>query len=319
MYAKLTSWENRIGKTPYLYGNLERTFYAFKMNQTPPGLADMWNPNNKTTKPFVSSGFTYFILNTMVGIGAKKEKVRRVHIRFALIPMDMEVPRPEVVSIYPNYISRVVGVINSVENIERQKQYGLKGKSSAGISISDHLQTGGTAFLNIFRKTSATKKITATLPNEVLITNASGAGIHATWEFYRGEGVQEVGQYDLEIIFRIYDFNAEKILGKGHYCIDWNIEVNGRKLIDHDYDCENAFWNIEVNGRKLMDHTDDNKVKWNIEVKKKEIETQEDYEKRRWGLIVKDEPEADKRLLRPLYLVNTGNDDSLVSFLNKQG
>jgi hypothetical protein len=47
------------------------------------------------------------------------------------------------------------------------------------------------------------KDISSILPNEILITDASGVGNHVVWEFYRGEGIQDVGQYNLEIIFRI--------------------------------------------------------------------------------------------------------------------
>ena len=45
------------------------------------------------------------------------------------------------------------------------------------------------------------KDISSILPNEILITDASGVGNHVVWEFYRGEGIQDVGQYNLEIIF----------------------------------------------------------------------------------------------------------------------
>jgi hypothetical protein len=38
--------------------------------------------------------------------------------------------------------------------------------------------------------------------------------------------------------------------------VDWNVEVNGKRLIDHKIDFEGK-WNVKVNGRRLMDRKGD--------------------------------------------------------------
>ena len=48
---------------------------------------------------------------------------------------------------------------------------------------------------------------------------------------FRGDGIEDVGQYDLEIIFRVKKDMVEKIDEKKlRYCIDWNLEINGKNI-----------------------------------------------------------------------------------------
>lgn len=312
---KKTKIENLSTTDKYyknLYGNLERTFYAFMINELPQ-MPDMWDSNNnKRTKSLFKADYTYFIINTMVGVGSsagsKKgstdyEKIEKVHIRFALMPMAEDIPEPEIILIYPNYVSKIVGEIDSRKDTESGRRYGLTGRGTGGFT-SSNFQLGLTAFFNLFKSSSVSRKITSTLPNEILITNASGSGTHAIWEFHRGEGIQDVGQYNLEIIFRI-PLCSDKIQpgnkvqpGKGSYCINWNIQINERKLIDHEYDIKNEKWNIKVNGMKLMDHTDNPKqeVKWNTQIKEFDDIMHREYKD--WDLT----------LLRPINLVKSSED-----------
>ena len=60
--------------------------------------------------------YSYFVIKTAVGVGAKgKNNIKRVHIRFRLIPMNKEIRDPEVVSIYPQSISQLAGQRKSFE------------------------------------------------------------------------------------------------------------------------------------------------------------------------------------------------------------
>jgi len=274
-----------------IYGNLERTFYAFMIDNLPQ-MPDMWDSNSdKRTKSLIKADdYTYFFINTMVGVGSKNdEKVERVHIRFAMIPMDRDIPEPEIILIYPNYLSKVIGEIASHKEIESERQYGIGGKGSGGFTSSS-FQLGLMALFNFFKRSSISKKVTTTFPNEILITNASGCGNHAIWEFYRGEGIQDVGQYNLEIIFRI-PCSIDKIkFGKGSYCVNWNIEVNGMKLMDHTDDMEQ-------------------KDKWNTP-----SEADPEYKKRFQSIINREYTDMDKILLRPINLVKPSNNGRLDTF-----
>jgi len=120
-----------------IYGNLERTFYAFMIDKLPQA-RDMWDSNNdKRKKSLIQASYTYFFINTMVGVGSKNdEKIERVHIRFAIIPMEQYVPEPEIILIYPNYISKVIGEVASRRETESGRRYGIQGKGSGGITSS---------------------------------------------------------------------------------------------------------------------------------------------------------------------------------------
>jgi hypothetical protein len=63
-----------------------------------------------------------------------------------------------------------------------------------------------------------------------------------------------IGQFDLKIYFRIprISSSSSNYIIKNKYCIDWNIEVNQRRLIDHNIDSISN-WNMKVNGKRLMD------------------------------------------------------------------
>lgn len=102
--------------------------------------------------------------------------------------------------------------------------------------------------------------------------DSSGLANRAFWEFYRGPGLRAIGQYDLEIIFRIPEYSRIKDKRQS-YCIDWNVEVNGRRLIDHRPELYNEYWNVKsYDGRPVMLHgegSSDKKPK-NILKEKKE-------------------------------------------------
>src|SRR4051794_16142709 len=79
------------------------------------------------------------------------------------------------------------------------------------------------------------------------------------WEFYQDEGMAAIGQFDLKIYFRIpkmFPWPASGII-KDKYCIDWNLEVNHKRLVDHDIDFWGK-WNMIVNERRLMDRYEGN-------------------------------------------------------------
>ena len=106
------------------------------------------------------------------------------------------------------------------------------------------------------------------------------------------------------------------------YCVDWNVEVNGRKLLDHKVERENAMWNVTINGRTLMDNISNDKllkpndpqrvVNTIIPKTKKSLRKKlfyckqtddEKIGKKIVELIRHDNPDIDKRLLRLLVLL----------------
>ncbi len=314
MYVIPTKQEYKKGKKATLYGNLERRFYAYKI-KAPPQMLDMWDANNKRTKPLMASDyFDYYILNTMVGIGSKNDQeiIQRVHIRFAIWPIKEGYIAPEIVLIYPSYVSKTVGEVFINKNTESQSGYGLGGKATGSFTVPN-LQLGLNSFINFLRKSSASKKITSTLPNEILITNASGCGNHAIWEFYKGEGIRDVGQYNLEIIFRLPNsLNFDKCVEFPYY-IDWNIEINGRTLIDHDDDLNDPS-NESVpgtHGRKVM-FNEGFKEGNNKEKNKSTQNNKKKSYKERYG------DDHSLKVLRPLRLIANQKDENVVSFLQDQ-
>ena len=79
--------------------------------------------------------------------------------------------------------------------------------------------------------------------------------------------------------------------GKRTYCIDWNIEVNGRKVVDHNWDLdEQSKWNVILNDRKLRDVASQDE---NNEYK---IEVQDLHDK-------DEDPLKMERLLRPVVIM----------------
>ena len=65
----------------------------------------------------------------------------------------------------------------------------------------------------------------------MLIANARGTQTGAILEFYRGDGIEAIGQYNLKIIFRLR--GSPQYNKRFCYCADWNVEANGRKLMTH--------------------------------------------------------------------------------------
>jgi hypothetical protein len=183
--------------------------------------------------------------------------------------------------------------------------------------------------------------LTNSVPYHVIVANASGTGNRGVWEFYQEEGSAAIGQFDLKIFFRITNKNLpdwpendwpENATIRDLYCVDWNLEVNQKKLVDHKIDLAGN-WNMKVNGRPLMDKQEeksDNKKMpdkdgfyqyWNVPLPydptdfKIELDESKLYEgqknkrqKRKdeiFSIMIEEEPKAERnRLLRPLYLVN---------------
>jgi len=226
---------------------------------------------------------------------------------------------PEVVSIRPTNISRTVGEIKEMQKYENERSAGGGVKASGGYGSTVAGITGGIGAR--FRKQFLSSKIKeSTLPNELLIANASGTANRAIWEFYRGDGIEAIGQYNLEIIFRLQGRPPYK--ERFCYCVDWNIEVNGRKLWDHKVEQENKRLNVLFNCKRLMDNMNVNDTD-KKELMKKEsmnqtngtvswetivLDDNQDREKtlkKLKKLIQEDDPDIDKRLLRPLILLSS--------------
>jgi hypothetical protein len=195
---------------------------------------------------------------------------------------------------------------------------------------------------------SSQKIITGTLPNQLHITKASGMGDHVIWEFYRGDGIEDVGQYDLEIIFRIKHNSNEGITSgdvKGkdidsgdneimqeelRYCIDWNIEINGKEIYDHNYDKHTKnieFGKITVNGLTIFDphhrfKTPNKSFADGLNLMLKQglkPEEKKEIEKKLKGFFKKQRKIKNEnvKFLRPLVLVDTPSMSEPYSFQQK--
>ena len=231
-------------------GISNQTFYAL-LRDPPVTKPDLWK-ERKTGEAEIEEPITgrkdhvYFVINTAVGVGGKgMDRVKMVHIRFRLIPMSPYIRDPEVISIYPHSISERAGLIKISE--ETEKALAASGKSPSGFWAGLSIMFG--------KKLKKSKDYAR--PYHVIVANASGTGNRALWEFYQEEGMAAIGCFDLKIYFRILKKdlppNWEKYdIIRDRYCIDWNVEVNGRRLRDHDIDFYSD-WDIKVNGRCLMD------------------------------------------------------------------
>src|SRR5437667_5569250 len=124
MFPKRSVWERIRNKPPSVYGSIEHTFYAFKIDE-PPMIPNMWKENKPEIQISSPKDRTYFSLKTMVGVGAKgQNNIKSVHIRFVLMPMRDDIPKPEVVKISPTNISRTVGDIKEMRKSESELSAG---------------------------------------------------------------------------------------------------------------------------------------------------------------------------------------------------
>jgi hypothetical protein len=320
LYPKRSTWERICNKQPSVYGSIEHIFYAFKIDK-PPLIPDMWKKDKPEMEILTPKGYTYFSLNTMVGVGAKgQNNIKSVHIRFVLIPMNESLPEPEVVSIVPTNISRTVGEIKEMQKYQNERRVSGGVKAGGGLgNVFGRIRAGADAG---FRKQFSSSKIKeSTLPNELLIANASGTANRAIWEFYQGDGIEAIGQYNLQIIFRLR--SQPPYREECSYCVDWNIEVNRRKLLDHKAELENSRWNVKFNGRRFMyyEKSEDEQKRIILTMHNKRIEVEEqkkleEYKnkgvnvrekigERLVKLMLEDDPDMEKRLLRPLVLFST--------------
>ena len=187
----------------------------------------------------------------MVGVGAKgRNNLKSVHIRLAILSMDQKASQSEIVSISPHNLAKEIGQVKQCGRLKVNLEAEGKMDGNPMFSIIKIL------FNLSGKKASTTTRTTeSSYPYEVLIANASGTANRAIWEFYRGESIGAIGQYNLQIKFRIKN---PLIYNKICYCIDWNVEVNGRRLRDHEIELANNKWNIELNGRRVMTWKDKN-------------------------------------------------------------
>lgn len=338
-----TKFSKRFGHGPSEYGNIQQTFYA-----KPANLMDLlkpkptiWSKNkdnieNEEEEKIEIVGpenYSYFVINTAVGVGAKgQNNIKRVHIRFRLISMNKEYKDPEVVFIYPHSVSESVGETEITEKFEKI----AKITASLAANTPTLANSFGGKLFGGFKYGRYREELRKyILPYHVTIANASGTGSRAMWEFYQEEGMAAIGQFDLKIYFRIPKISSTSPNGiiKHRYCIDWNVEVNYKRLVDHDID-RRANWNMKVNGKLLMDkyrRTDsetenDNELRpdkdgyylfWNVPVQNKTKDNEEDIrdkmnEEEVRDLMNEEDSEAEpQKLLRPLYLLldpsNTAN------------
>jgi hypothetical protein len=123
--------------------------------------------------------YSYFEIKTAVGVGAKgKNNIKRVHIRFRLIPMNNTIRDPEVISIYPHSISQLAGQRKVSKMTEKRLE--LKGGAGTKQLIVDaNASAEGTL------GESSSESTDYSLPYHVVIANASGTGSRAMWEFYQ--------------------------------------------------------------------------------------------------------------------------------------
>jgi hypothetical protein len=306
LYPIENFWEKTINKDPDVYGTIETTFYALQIDDSTLVLQAMLN----TLIPNVmdidsdSKHFTYYAIMTKVGTGVKgkhEDNIKTVHIRFRFIPTDKDIPEPEIILIAPRTESRKVGASKFILQATSEQNYGIGANigAKANFPLGPIIQT----VVNIDAHGNKTKKVVLSestmyeLDKNIKIANASGVGNIANWEFYHKQGAEAVGQYNLEIIFRtLLDIRSIKTR-KVYYCVDWNIEINGKKLVDHPVDFHNQKWNTKLNKRPLMCHIDskekDNEW-WNA-----------DFDDEGKSIIESRMHKEDKqRLLRPVELVN---------------
>jgi hypothetical protein len=346
---------NKLGENfgwkwkPSVYGHIPQVFFA--VLEKPPPRVDIWDTNanlqekekgeEKGEKIVGPKGYLYFVINASVGAGAKgRNNINSVHIRFRLIPMKKEISEPEVVHMYPRTMSQLAGTREVTEDVEKQVAAGAKGDISVpSPGVIAKIFGGGSYWKSL------QEKMNYKLPYHVVTANASGTGNRAIWEFYQERGMAAVGQFDLKIYFRIPETDlpqdwVNNEVFKRYYCIDWNVEINRKRLVDHSIDF-NGKWNIKVNGRHLMDfenktefqknsegklelkykeywnvplpYDDDNggldKSKLNKDQKKERDKRKEERDKRKKMILdMMNEEDSDTeplKLLRPLYLVST--------------
>jgi hypothetical protein len=118
VYPKRTLKEILLFEKPHVYDTIEHTFYAVHMIVPPsiPKLSDIVIP---TLLDIGDKDFTYFAITTSVGVGAKgQHNLNNVHIRFILMPMDNNIPEPEVILILPTNKSRIVGISKFISQVD---------------------------------------------------------------------------------------------------------------------------------------------------------------------------------------------------------
>jgi hypothetical protein len=296
VFPKPRWWERFANRREdQVYGNVEYTFYAIEETKAP-RIPDMWNqekPNNDQGRSDRGDrNSKYFRINTKVGVGAKgKNSIENVHARFLLLKMFDDIPEPEIVLIKPTNQSIKVGTTHVTE-MEATKFRANLGATASTPTLP--IDVAAKANASAGKETSKTKETTREYDEVIQVANASGVANRAIWEFYRGPGLRAIGQYDLEIIFRIPDYSKIKDERRS-YCIDWNVEVNGRRLVDHRPELNTHYWNVTYDGRPVMLHGDGPSIK-------KPKETL-DERKKNTDIVRLESDEDYERLLRPLILI----------------
>jgi hypothetical protein len=137
--------------------------------------------------------------------------------------------------------------------------------------------------------------------------------------------VAAIGQYELKIFFRIPTKDHPQLNKNSDirdlYRIDWNVEINGKRLVDHTLDIEGN-WNMKVNWRRLMDSEGDLKFEkiskdqkypnlkyneyWNVPLPELDPPKLEEYKNRIYEMMNEEDSKSEPlKLFRPIYLVNT--------------
>jgi hypothetical protein len=224
MRPQPTRAERLLRKQSPFYGEMEHNIYAMKVN--PP----VNNPFAETDR------FTFFVIFTKVGVGdSGKNSIKDVHIRFRFEKDPQSAPDIEIVDLHPTGESREVGTFRSKVTSGGGHIIGAGAKAEATVSglafpqISGNV--GGNVGGSISKGHMSSEVVTIEYPNFINISSSMGVGNHAIWEFKQGGVAQWTGQYNLQVIFKINAPLNEIKAGIGPYRINWNIKINGRRLI----------------------------------------------------------------------------------------
>jgi hypothetical protein len=69
------------------------------------------------------------------------------------------------------------------------------------------------------------------LPAYLKIITSYADGNTANWQFYQGHAEGWTGQYNLDVLFKTRLLSSYQKIDEAYY-VDWNIEINGRELVD---------------------------------------------------------------------------------------
>jgi hypothetical protein len=294
MYSIPSRMDWFLRKYERIYCTIENIFYAYKIDEVNVQSKEPDEVNVQSKEPALkidTTRFTYFSIITRVGVGTKgNSNIKKLHVRLRIFPISKTFLEPEIVLISPTDQLRKVGLVQGYQETDTGSNIGASGNINPTFNgiVSATVQGAYS------KKNLLVEKATYEYDEEVQIINASGVGSLANWEFYQCKGTKPVGQYNLQIFFRVPLRPEEVKEGKRTYCIDWNVEVNTRKVIDHDWDLNNKEWNVEIDGQRLRDtaaasEIDQKSGTYKIEVSDPHFNDSD--------------PLREKRLLRPVMII----------------